>query len=286
VVAAAFWTWLWGPIGLILSTPLTLCLVVLGRHVERLEFLDILLGDRPPLTPVESFYQRILAGDPDEARAQAELMLKERSLSSYYDEVALKGLQLAAADAARGVLVGGRIDRIRESTNSLIDDLDEYDDRDPAAPESEQAARPAPEIAAPAVMCLAGRGPFDAAASLMLAQLLRKHGLGASVVRYEAGSRAAIGALDTDGVTMVCVSYLELTGSPSHLRYLLRRLRQRLPEALVLVGYWQEEEEILRDARIRAAIGADYYASSLHDAVEACVEAAHKASLEEAAIGA
>ena len=82
VVAAAFWTWLWGPVGLILSTPLTLCLVVLGRHVERLEFLDIILGDRPPLTPVESFYQRILAGDPDEARAQAELMLKDRSLSS------------------------------------------------------------------------------------------------------------------------------------------------------------------------------------------------------------
>ena len=82
VVAATFWTWLWGPIGLILSTPLTLCLVVLGRHVERLEFLDILLGDRPPLTPVESFYQRILAGDPDEARAQAELLLKDHSLSS------------------------------------------------------------------------------------------------------------------------------------------------------------------------------------------------------------
>ena len=106
VVAATFWTWLWGPIGLILSTPLTLCLVVLGRHVERLEFLDILLGDRPPLTPVESFYQRILAGDPDEARAQAELLLKDHSLSSYYDQVALKGLQLAAADSARGVLTG------------------------------------------------------------------------------------------------------------------------------------------------------------------------------------
>ena len=119
VVAATFWTWLWGPIGLILSTPLTLCLVVLGRHVERLEFLDIILGDRPPLTPVESFYQRILAGDPDEARAQAELLLKEHSLSSYYDQVALKGLQLAAADAARGVLAGSRIERVRESRSRV-----------------------------------------------------------------------------------------------------------------------------------------------------------------------
>jgi len=77
VVAAIFWSWLWGPIGLILSMPLTLCLVVLGRHVERLEFLDVLLGDRPALTSVESFYQRILAGDADEAQDHAELLLKD-----------------------------------------------------------------------------------------------------------------------------------------------------------------------------------------------------------------
>ncbi len=82
VVAATFWTWLWGPIGLILSTPLTLCLVVLGRHVDRFEFLDVLLGDRPALTPVESFYQRMLSGDVDEVAEQAEQLLRERSLSS------------------------------------------------------------------------------------------------------------------------------------------------------------------------------------------------------------
>jgi hypothetical protein len=203
----------------------------------------------------------------------------------------------------RGVLAGGRIDRIKESIDGLIEDLEEYEDRDPSLAESDQAAvaptraeqdlpaQPAPKDEAPAqsllpprwqgtapVMCLAGRGPFDMSASLMLAQLLRKHGLGASVVAHEAGSRAAIGMLDGRGVAMVCVTYLELTGSPSHLRYLLRRLRQRLPEAAILVGFWQAEEEILRDARIRAAIGADYYTSSLRDTVEACLEAAYKAS--------
>src|SRR3954449_6275048 len=83
VVAAIFWTWLWGPIGLILSTPLTLCLVILGRHVPRLEFLDVILGDRPALTPVENFYQRMLANDPDEAHEQAEQFLKDRRLSAY-----------------------------------------------------------------------------------------------------------------------------------------------------------------------------------------------------------
>jgi predicted PurR-regulated permease PerM len=299
VVAATFWTWLWGPIGLILSTPLTLCLVVLGRHVERLEFLDIILGDRPPLTPVESFYQRILAGDPDEARAQAELLLKDHSLSSYYDQVALKGLQLAAADAARGVLTGSRIARVRESIANLIEDLDEYDDRDPSLLDNNQAVTaptraeqdlPTQTVAeepvtaelpsgwrgsAP-VICLAGRGPLDDAASLMLAQLLRKHGLGAAVLPHGAGSRATIGALDGNGVAMVCLSYLELIGSPSHLRYLVRRLRLRLPEVPILVGFWPDETEIPKDDRMRAAIGADYYTSSLHDAIEACLDAAYK----------
>ena len=115
VVAAIFWSWLWGPIGLILSTPLTLCLVVMGRHVKRLEFLDIMLGDRAALTPVESFYQRILAGDADEAQDHAERLLKDRSLSTYYDEVALKGLQLAANDAQRGVLDHAQLDRVKAS---------------------------------------------------------------------------------------------------------------------------------------------------------------------------
>lgn len=300
VVAATFWTWLWGPIGLLLSTPLTLCLVVLGRHVERLEFLDVLLGDRPPLTPVESFYQRILAGDPDEARAQAELLLKDHSLSAYYDEVALKGLQLAAADCARGVLAGSGIERVKESIGSLMDDLADYDDTDPSLLDTDRAVtgptraeQDLPTEAATAerppdqaqlspswrgkapIMCLAGRGPLDEAASCMLAQLLGKHGLGASVVPFVAGSRAAIGALDTSGVAMVCISYLELSGSPSHLRYLIRRLRQRLPNVPILVGFWPEDAEVLDDDRMRAAVEADYYTSSLHDAVEACLEAAY-----------
>jgi predicted PurR-regulated permease PerM len=104
VIAAIFWSWIWGPIGLILSTPLTLCLVVLGRHVRRLEFFDVLLGDRPALTPVETLYQRLLAGDPDEVLEQADGLLKGRALSSYYDDIALKALRLVANDLSRGVL--------------------------------------------------------------------------------------------------------------------------------------------------------------------------------------
>ena len=303
VIAAIFWTWLWGPIGLLLSTPLTLCLVVLGRHVDRLEFLDVMLGDRPALTPVENFYQRMLANDPDEALHQAETLLKERSLTGYYDEVALKGLQLAANDALRGALSAEKVDLIKESVMSLIDDLAGHEDRDPhpadkAAAEAEatRAERavptpPAPKADAPEagalaqnwqgatpVLCIAGKGPLDEAASAMLGQLLGKHGLGARVAPHGAASRRAIEALDVDGVALVCISYLEISGSPAALHYLVRRLRQRVPGARILIGLWPGEGKDLEDERIRAVVAADMYAASLKDAVNACVEAAHDAA--------
>jgi predicted PurR-regulated permease PerM len=298
VVSATFWTWLWGPIGLILSTPLTLCLVVLGRHVERLEFLDVILGDRPALTPVESFYQRILAGDPDEAGDQAEVLLRDRPLSSYYDEVALKGLQLAANDAARGVLTDAQLARIKDSMQELIDNLDEHDDKEPDTKDAAEGAAAGPSRSeqdipkhpapgkittdelplawrGPApVLCIAGRGPLDESAASMLAQLLHKSGITARVLSHEAVSRHQLYALEGEGVAMVCLCYLEIGGTPSHLRYLLRRLRQRLPDARLLVGLWPAEQAILTDDRLRAAVGADVYTSSLREAVEACLEAA------------
>ena len=302
VISAIFWAWLWGPVGLILSMPLSLCLVVMGRHIERLEFIDVLLGDQPALTPAESFYQRILAGDTDEALDQAEVLLRDRSLSSYYDEVALRGLQLAANDSQRGVLSDDQLHNIQAAIDGLVVDLAEHGDVDTPAvkpdsttPASRTAPEPqrlpvpatvdaattpmAPEWAGAApVLCVAGRGPLDEAAGAMLAQLLGKHGLRARVVSHEAVSRSAIASLDTAGVAMVCVSYLESSGSPSMLRYLMRRLRTRLPGAPILVGLWQADAVALADERLRAAIGADHYVTTLRDAVDGCVAAAKAAS--------
>jgi predicted PurR-regulated permease PerM len=298
VMSAIFWTWLWGPVGLLIATPLTLCLVVLGRHVERLEFLDVLLGDRPALTPAENLYQRMLAGDPDEALDSAEILLKERSLTSYYDEVALRGLQLAANDATRGVLTGRQLEQIKDVIRSLVQDLGSHDDVEPPpqATKGEPVASPAsdkPDIKAPAVepmpqhdriaeawrtegavMCIAGRGPLDEAASEMLAQLLGKHGLASRVIPHEAVSRRTISNLDMTGVQMVCISYLEISGTPAHLRYLLRRLKQKAPKAPVVVGLWPAEDAVLKSEAMRATLGADYYVSSLRDAVVQCLKVA------------
>jgi predicted PurR-regulated permease PerM len=300
IVSTLFWGFLWGPIGLILATPFTVCLVVLGRHVDSLEFFDVLLGDRPPLTPVENFYQRMLAGDPDEVRDVAEAMLKERSLSSYYDEVALKGLQLAANDYARGVVTPAQLDNIRASARSLVEDFEDHPDVEPARDvnavnpsetptlaerthtrtEAVPGQAPPREALPPAwrgeapVLCVAGRGPLDEASSAMLAQLLRKHGLGARVTPYQAVSREGIRDLDLAGVAMVCVSYLDISGNPAHLRYLLERLKRRAPGVPILVGLWPVGEKVLTDAALGREVGADVYVSSLRDGVEACLRIA------------
>ena len=130
VISATLWTALWGPVGLLMATPLTICLVVLGRHVDQLEFLDVILGDKPPLTPAQNFYQRLLARDPEEAAEQAESFMKDHSLAAYYDEVALKGLELAQTDLSRGSLDGSKVAEMMASVEALIDDLSDHEDAD------------------------------------------------------------------------------------------------------------------------------------------------------------
>jgi predicted PurR-regulated permease PerM len=297
VVAAIFWSWIWGPIGLILSTPLTLCLLVLGRHVRRLEFLDVLLGDQPALTPVENFYQRALAGDPDEALGQAEILLRERSLSTYYDEVVIKGLQLGARDVLRGRVTVAQLARIETTTNDLIEGLDSFDDVDPLCSEDEEnvsaLAPSAPEKdvdceaekqragspprstpasgAGQRVLCVAGRGPLDELASSILVQLLGKHDFDCRALPHEAVSRTGIDTLDATGIAAVCIFYLDIDGIPSHLRYLVRRVRQRAPDASIVVGLWPDGDTDNWSENLQSAIGADHYATSIRDMVSACL---------------
>jgi predicted PurR-regulated permease PerM len=301
IIAAIFWTWLWGPIGLIISTPLTLCLVVLGRHIERLEFFDVLLGDRPPLTPVESLYQRMLAGDPDEAEEQAERYLADQPLSAYYDEVVLQALRLAADDVLSGTLEASRLEAFIAAMDELIHDLGERTDLPPetAIAEKAQVAATA-DTNAPAageevgedrlalewqaetpVLCIAGRGALDELAARMFAQLVGKHGIKARVVSHEEVSRTRIAALDIAGVAMMSVSYIGVGGSTARLRYLLRRLRERQPAARLLLGLWPAQEPGLLDGELRRTLGADFYVTSLREAVRTCLAEARQISRPE-----
>src|SRR6202521_4635688 len=297
VASATFWTALWGPIGLVLATPLTVCLVVLGRHVERLEFLDVMFGDRPALSPPEIFYQRMLAGDPAEAAEKAEEFLKERTLSSYYDEVALKGLQLAQADADRGALAQERLAKIRDAVGEFVSDLSDHEDRPPVKINSTTDAEALSAVESVderlgqedlrvlgrgelppdwqgeyPVLCVAGRSLIDEAAAIMLGHLSTAHGLAARVEGAEALSTTNVFRLETTGVAIICLVYMDASG-PAHMRYSVRRLRRKLPKATIILGCWVKDIDPAALELLREGAKADLVAASVGEAVKLCIEA-------------
>jgi hypothetical protein len=167
--------------------------------VNRLEFLEVMLGDRPPLLPEESLYQRALEGDADGLVRQARRHLKEAPLAAYYDEVALRALALAQADWSREVMEPERLDGVHRQFETMLDDLGE-------------GAEAGPESAPPgwekdgAVICVAGRGQFDDLAAQMAAQLLRGMGFGARPLPNAALGEAGLGRLDPARVRLCCLS--------------------------------------------------------------------------------
>ncbi len=319
ILSAAFWTLLWGPIGLILAIPLTVVLVVLGRHVERLEFLHVLLGDTPPLEPPERFYQRMLAGDPAEAVEQAEMILKKEPLVAYYDDVVIEGLRLAQADADRGTLEPERLPELHETAEVVIDALSDYDllpkkkkKNKGAAAEPEEAADTgslvdpieaddeedddeydasdlvAPEFIPPewqsenAVVCIASRTALDETAALILAQLLGKCGLGAKVLGPAAAKPAALRSLNLDGARLICVSALDVRERSAHVRFLVRQLRRLAPNATLVGGFWKLHPEDKSDKTIIDSVAVDEAVHSIREALGFCLQEARAANSDEA----
>jgi AI-2E family transporter len=307
VISAIFWTWMWGNVGLVLSTPLTVCLVVLGRHVERLAFLDVMFGDAPPLTSVENFYQRMLAGDASEVVDQAERFLKTNSLIDYYDAVALQALLMAQVDLRRGVLDEPRQRRIKETIDEVIEDLSDHVDQPPAAaaaPEPfalENSGGPSPPAPSEArspdlprasltpsreskkpVLCIAGRSFLDEAAATLFAQILEKHGMGAKVGPAGALTVGLISRLSAEGVRLVCLSYFDADLSTAGARFAVRRLRRRLGGVKILAGFWQNGPG--QASELCAATQADFCATSFNEALAFCLHAAAEESTTEAGV--
>ena len=234
IAAATFWTWLWGPIGLLLSTPLTLCLVVLGRHVESLEFLDVALGDRPPLSDSELLYQRLLAADPIEAAAAAEEVLRQKDLDAYCDGVVMPALRLAQRDAARGALDASRQERIRDTLADLLDHMPEPDEKPPAAADESGEAAPRPQ--GPQVLVLPARSALDEAAALLLVHRLIADGIEAEAAPAGGARRLATGQAEA-----IILAYLS-PATPAHRRYTIRSLnRDRTGRRVVVADFMAEE---------------------------------------------
>jgi predicted PurR-regulated permease PerM len=265
IAAATFWTWLWGPIGLLLSTPVTVCLVVLGRHVPQLEFLDVILGNEPVLSSDETFYQRLLANDPEEATEQAEEFLKERSLAEFFDEVAIPALLKAQADSDDGTLFPEHRQLIKEGIRAMLEDLS----GDALADATSITERAAPAIieGASRIVCVAGRNELDEAAASLLVHLLRSE---RSVGIAEALPAEALTSdryqSSLEHATVICLSLIS-THSPVRARYIVRRLSRRVPGARVLVGFWNLRRDELAATVATIARPDSVVATSLRDAV-------------------
>jgi predicted PurR-regulated permease PerM len=240
LVAAAFWTLIWGPVGLVLSVPLTVCLVVMGRHVPSLEFLTVMLGDKPAIPPWTSFYQRLLARDEREAGEILETSLKDRSLEEAYDEVLIPALILSEEDRLHGDLEEGTVRFIRNAARDLIDEVGfkENAEAERAASEGlvEGNGRVEDEVFPLRVMCVPVRDEADELAACMLCQSL---GTG-RVKAFTAPVRRMSEVLQSvaeERPDIVVLSGLPPFGiARSHRMY--RSMRARNPQLRVMVGIW------------------------------------------------
>jgi predicted PurR-regulated permease PerM len=283
IVAASFWTWLWGPVGLVLATPLTICLVVVGRHVDSLQFLDIMLGDQPALTPSQLIYQRLLAGDPIEAADQAREYLNTARLENYYDSILTGGLGLAAADNRLGHLDAERLERITATVRELVDDLDGHEDIEVIdAPSSnldsplatlEAAETDGDETRIPrvwqtsrSILCIPGFSKLDEAAAIVLAQLLRRRGYGASAEQSDAMSVSRFFSLDLTGTELVCICYADRP-SNAKLLYAVRRLTKKTKSAHVIALFLGAPAEKVDEKVPNLSVLTNTFATAL-DAVE------------------
>ena len=265
VLAASFWAFLWGPVGLIIATPLTVGLVVVGRHVPAFAFLDTLLGDRPALKPDETFYRRALDGDADGLVEQARGALGEEggTLAAYADGVALGGLVLAQGDWSRETLEAERLETVRASVAAALEDLAED-----AVPATARPDRP-PGWASPgAVLVLPGRGRLDDLAARFGTLALTGAGFGAAA---EGGAR-------------ICVlSVLEEGNSVTGVRTLLRRIGRARPGAEVVVGLWRAAPDSPMLTALRGEGLAGAIVTSVGEAVALCEVIAARQAVSEAA---
>jgi len=262
LVAAIFWTWLWGPIGLLLSTPLTVLLVVMGKYIPSLQFLNVMLGDRPLLDPPTRIYQRLIAGDDDEARDMALEYLKEKSLEEVYDQIIIPALASAEKDREREQFDEAHHAFLRQGFRDIVEALgEEYRTQEAKAPPAERnnaskskvpesgngeskvpelLPRPClPKGAQVTVVCLPARTESDELVGLMLSQLLSPRGFTVHCTSAASLASELVEQIDQTRSQALVISALPPKAA-LHARYLVKRLCARYSDINLVVGLWTE----------------------------------------------
>lgn len=248
LVAAVFWSWLWGGIGLLLATPLTVCLLVLGKHVPQLAFLDILLGDEPVLDPPTRIYQRLLAGDQEEATELVIGYRKQQSALEIFDTVLIPALTLAERDVTRGNIEHERLDEILDGMKTLIDELDEGSAPTAPKPADESAEHLEEHLAElphakPRILCVTAPAAANEIIALMIDQLARVNGFLAEHVSPSEFERE--GFEEQMEAEFVCISAMP-PSAVTRIRQIYRRAHREFTDAKLVVGLWDFKGDVER----------------------------------------
>jgi hypothetical protein len=238
LVAAVFWTWLWGLVGLLLATPLTVCLLVIGKHVPQLSFLDTLLGNEPVFEPKRRVYQRLVAGDQEEATELLDDDLENRPLVEVYDTLLIPALALAETDWHRGELDEGRHRFILQSLKEMIHDKDD----DQQLTRTQEGVKD-DNLPRPYILCLPARDEADEIAGMMLAQLLATGQCLVQSLPFTTSAGEVVDLVQRRTPDVVCISATP-PAAVMHARHLCKHIRSRLPKVPVVVGLWDAEGDL------------------------------------------
>ncbi|MDQ3730598.1 MAG: AI-2E family transporter [Pseudomonadota bacterium] len=261
LLAVIFWSWLWGGVGLLLAIPLTVCMVVAGRHLPQLEFFTILLGKEPALSAPERFYQRLLAGDSDEALALAQTHAAD-GLTSLYDRIMIPALRLAERDRHDGRLEPELEESIMTSAREIVEALGAQQARDAnaatAAPENDKASF--------GLLCLPSRDLADELTARMFAQVLNLQAVPAEAISVKTLVSEMVARTAKYKNPVVCIAAVP-PKALAHTRYLCKRLKQQSPNARVAVGLWGATGYAARITPRLSEAGADVVVSDLEAGV-------------------
>lgn len=262
LVAIAFWTWLWGPIGLLLGTPLTVCLVVLGKHVPALEFITILMtDDEPALRSDVAYYQRVLARDQAEAKDIVEAYLRAHTLEEVYDDILIPALTYAKRDRELGQVSDDEVQAIYRAAMETITHVASTARADDVSEAGVAQPAPGPAHAAAVLSCATGDEAGELALR-MLQQLLMPHAVGLEVGSPRALTGEVLALVAEKNPSIVCIGSIH-PDDLGQTRHLCKRLRAGFPALRILVGRWGTTEPGERDQLL--ASGADAVGSTLRE---------------------
>lgn len=267
IVAAVFWTWLWGPVGLVLATPLTVCVTVMARHVPQFYFLNILLADEPPLETRVRFYQRLLARDFDDAADLVTEFLRKNTQIELGDRVLLPALNLAESDSDAGHLSADNEEFIYESIGELIGDLDDLQaNGNRKSTEDEETSVP-PPLRDVRILCLAAEDTADHLGAQLAAKLLIEQGFTTDTTFAPPAGEELVTEFAEDEIDGIVISTIASRRGALRSRRVCLNLRRRHPNAKLLVGLWHSETDTSRTRQRLAKTGADAIVTTLADAL-------------------